>query len=298
MSLLSSTQGTPERVWSLIAAVSAGGGEIERSDAANWLNPGFMKDGSEQREKPDAFNQTLGAATSLGAVEAEKNALRVGQRFHAEAYRDFADWTHDRLVALSNDEKDAVILETYAWMAVESDRQGSIGWVHDWTRDAFADAADKALPEGADDDGQRRINTTKLPAWRGWLLFLGLLVPMPAPMQQPHPSAEIRAARELERCALPRNEEIPAEGFLKALAARLPYLDGGRMFVETAQRIGHAPAPGRLSPLMSATLRGLHDEGLIELRLRGDAGSVVRLTGNATHKVQSFHAVVVKGGET
>ena len=297
MSLLSSTQGTPERVWSLIAAVSAGGGEIERGEAMSWLNPGFMKDGSEYKEKPDAFAQTLGAATSLGAVEAEKGALRVGPTFHAEGYLDFADWTHDRLVALSNDEKDAVILETYAWMAVESDRQGSIGWVHDWTRDAFADAADKALPEGADDDGQRRINTTKLPAWRGWLLFLGLLVPMPA-LMQPHPSAEARAARELGRASLPRNQEIPAEAFLKALGARLPYLDGGRMFVETAQRVGHAPAPGRLSPLMSATLRGLHDEDSIELRLRGDAGSVVRLTGNATHKVQSFHAVVVKGGET
>lgn len=297
MSLLSSTQGTPERVWSLIAAVSAGGGEIERGEAMNWLNPGFTKDGSEYKEKSDAFAQTLGAATSLGAVEAEKGVLRVGSTFHAEGYLDFADWTHDRLVALSNGEKDAVILETYAWMAVESDRQGSIGWVHDWTRDAFADAADKALPEGADDDGQRRINTTKLPAWRGWLLFLGLLVPMPASMQ-PHPSAEARAARELGRASLPRNREILAEAFLKALAARLPYLDGGRMFVETTQRIGYAPAPGRLSPLMSATLRGLHDEGLIELRLRGDAGSVVRLTGSSTHKVQSFHAVVVKGGET
>lgn len=294
MSLLSSTQGTPERVWSLIAAVSASGRVIERAEAVSWLNPGFIKDGSEFKEKPDAFSQTLGAATSLGAVEAEKGALRLGPTFHAQAYPDFADWTHDRLVGLSSDEKDAVILETYAWMAVESDRQGSIGWIHDLPRDAFADAADKALPEGADDDGQRRINTTKLPAWRGWLLFLGLLVPMPG--MQPYPSAEARAARELDRCSLPRNEEIPAETFLKALAARLPYLDGGRMFVEAAQRIGYAPAPGRLSPLMSATLRGLHDEGFIELRLRGDAGSVVRLTGNATHKVQSFHAVVVKGG--
>ena len=77
----------------------------------------------------------------------------------------------------------------------------------------------------------------------------------------------------------------------------MPYLDGGRMFVEAAQRIGHAPAPGRLSPLISATLRSLNDEDFIELRLRGDAGSVVRLSGNATHKVQSFHAVVVRGGE-
>ena len=297
MSLLSSTQGTPERVWSLIAAVLAGGGTIDRAEAVSWLNPGFMKDNSEYREKPEAFNQTLGAATSLGAVEAEKGALRVGSTFHADGYLDFADWTHDRLVALSNDEKDAVLLETYAWVAVESDRQGSIGWVQDWTREAFADAADKARPDGADDEGQRRINTTKLPAWRGWLLFLGLFVPMPAPMQ-PHPSAEARAARDLGRSSLPRNQEIPADAFLKALAARLPYLDGGRMFVEAAQRIGHAPAPGRLSPLMSATLRGLHDEGFIELGLRGDAGSVVQLTESATHKVQSFYAVVVRGGET
>lgn len=297
MSLLSSTQGTPERVWSLIAAVSARGGEIERSEAVKWLNPGFMKDGDEHKEKSDAFNQTLGAATSLGAVEAEKGAIRVSRTFHAEAYLEFADWTHDRLVGLSNDEKDAVILETYAWMAVESDRQGAIGWVHDWTRDAFADAADKALSEGADDDGQRRINTTKLPAWRGWLLFLGLLVPMPGTML-PHPSAEARAAREIGRISLPRNQEIPADNFLKAFAARLPYLDRGRMFAEAAQRIGYAPAPGRLSPLLSATLRGLHDEGFIEMRLQGDAGSIVQLNELATHKVKSFHAVVIKGDKT
>ena len=80
MSLLSSTQGTPERVWSLIAALSASKGEIDRADAVKWLNPGFLKDNNEYSEKPDAFNQTLGAATSLGAIEAERGCFAPARR--------------------------------------------------------------------------------------------------------------------------------------------------------------------------------------------------------------------------
>src|SRR3546814_15743377 len=70
----------------------------------------------------------------------------------------------------------------------------------------------------------------------------------------------------------------------------------GRMFLEATRRLGHAPAPRRLSPILSAALRNLHDDGLIELRLRGDSGNVMRLASDQTHKLQAFHAVVVRNG--
>lgn len=293
MSLLSSTQGTPERVWSLISLIAANDGLLGRTEAAEWLNPGFTRDGETVVEKPTAFAQTLGAATSLGAVQADKGMLLLNSSCNVGSYATFCDWVHQTLISLSNSEKDAVVLETFAWLAVESDRQGSLGWIHDWTNDAFADAADSALPEGADEDGERRINRDKLPTWRRWLVCLGLMVPLPT-SPQPQPIADARVMRELPRSGIPTGTEIRADLFVTTLGSRLPYLDSGDMFVEAARRIGHAPKPHQLSPLLSATLRNLHDEGSIELRLRGDAGDVTRLTHDPTHKVQAFEAIIVR----
>lgn len=298
MSLLSSTQGTPERVWSLIGALAANGGTLPRSEAHDWLNPGFLVADQTISEKATAFAQTLGAATSLGVVRPEAGLLRLDPSCTATAFGDFCDWVHDRLVSLDSHAKDAVVLETYAYIAAESHRQGSLAFVHSWTADAFADAADKALPDEADDDGERRINRTKLPTWRRWLDCLGLSIALPG-VSLSHPSADARLAREVSHIAVGPEEtgiELPAEACLQRLAQRLPYLDGGRMFAETARRIGHAPSRRQLSPLLSASLRNLHDEGVIELRLRGDAGDVVHLSPESTHQVQTFHGVMILGG--
>src|SRR3546814_14492945 len=77
MSLLSSTQGTPERVWSLVSVIAGNGGTLSKADAAAWLNPGFTRNGESVQVKPTAFSQVLGAATSLGAVEADAATLRL-----------------------------------------------------------------------------------------------------------------------------------------------------------------------------------------------------------------------------
>lgn len=294
MSLLSSTQGTPDRVWSLISALLVSGGALDRATAAEWLNPGFVQNGSVVQEKQDAFLQTLGAATSLGAVTADGKTLLLNPSLEAREFPAFCDWVHDRLVNLDSGEKDAVVLETYAWLAVQSLQEGGLSWVHDWTASRFADAADGALPDATDDDGARRINTSKLSTWRRWLLALGLLVPIPF-SAQPHPAAESRVALELRRMNFPKGAEIDADRFLDELAVRLPYLDRGRMFTATARRMGHAPTSAKVSPLLSATLRNLHDEGVIELKLRGDAGQVVRLFEDSSHRIQAFHGVVVTG---
>jgi hypothetical protein len=291
MSILSSTQGTPERVWSLISALSVNGGVLPRSEAAELLNPCFIQGGQIVRD--DGFNQTLGAATSLGVIEADQSTLRLNPSCSANDYSAFADWVHSRLVSLDSGEKDAVLLQTYAWMAVESQRTGSVSWVHERANSTFADDADKALPDGTDDDGARRINTTKLPSLRRWLVFIGLMVPMPT--STPHPAADARAARELRLADVKRGAEISADEFLNVLKLRLPYIDGGSMFLEAAKRVGHTPTPRRLSPLLSATVRNLHDEDIIELRIRGDAGDVIELS-DTPHRVKSFHAVIVTRG--
>src|SRR3546814_6038283 len=98
-------------------------------------------------------------------------------------------------------------------------------------------------------------------------MCLGLMVSLPLPSQL-YPLADGRLIRELARVGTHRDQEVSADAFLAGLAVRLPYLDGGRMFLEATRRLGHSPAPRRLSPILSAALRNLHDDGLIELRLR------------------------------
>lgn len=294
MSLLSSTQGTPERVWSLVQAIAASGGSLDRDDAAKWLNPGFLKDGQVVAENPSAFAQVLGAASSLGAVSADGGRLNLTCPSEIKRFPDFCDWVHQVLASLNSTEKDAVLLETLAWVYVECDRQRSTLWIHDFTEDGFADAADAALPDGEDDDGQRRLNRTKLPSWRRWLLSLGLMSELPGG-PRPHPLSDGRAARELARPEFRKGVEFLAKDFLAALGARLPYIDGGRMFAEAARRMSHSVAPERLSPILSATLRNLHDDGTIELVVRGDAGDLTRLSPDSAHAVDAFRAVIVKG---
>jgi hypothetical protein len=294
MSILSSPQGTPERVWSLVGLTAANGSTIDRAEAADLMNPSFIE--NQQIVRDDSFAQTLGAATSLGALEVDKTSLRLNPTCRANDYITFGDWVHNRLTTLDTAHKDAILLQTYAWIVAESLHQGTISWFHEWTNDAIVDAATKALPEATDDDGSQIINTTKLPPWRRWLVCVGLFVPMPNQIQ-PHPTADDRLVRELEHSELERDSDISASEFLRFISVQLPYLDSGRLFKEAAGRMEYATNPLQVSPFLSAALRNLHDEDIIELRIRGDASNVVRLS-EASHKVQSFSTVVVRKRET
>ena len=298
MSLLSSTQGTPERVWSLVRALADNGGALDRTEASGWLNPEFTRHGQPAKENSSAFKQTLSAATSLGIVDVDRTELRLNRACTASSFVDFCDWVHGSLIGLDSAKKDAVVLETFAWLVVETDRKKSTNWIHEGTNDGFADAADASLPLGTDDDGDRRINTTKLPSWCRWLVSLGLAVWLPVRTHSiPHPFPDSRVMRAL-RSVIARenvNKELFADEFLSLLAPHLPYLDGGRMFSDAARRISHAPTPRRLSPIFSTTLRNLHDEGAIELRLHGDAGNLMHLSHDSTHKIASFCSVLLRG---
>jgi hypothetical protein len=293
MSLLSSTRGTPERVWSLVATLIAANNELARAEAAALLNPAFIQDDKVIRDSADSFGQTLGAATSLGAVHSNGTTLTLDPSCDVTDYATFGDWVHRRLISLDSQQKDAVVLEAYAWVAARSAQVGSLAWVSSMTQTAFADEAEKALPAGEDDDGGRRINSTKLPAWRRWLIVMGLLVEMPN-RSLPQPSVVGRAYRELQGIGLPHGEELEASTFLQEIAKNLPYLDGGHMFVNASKRMANIPKSNTLSPILSSLLRDLHDQRTIELRVRGDAGNAFSLSSDVTHDVRSFHAVVLK----
>lgn len=295
MSMLSSTQGTSERVWSLIALLREHDGKISRAEAAAWLNPEFSKDGQTIGEKAGTFNAVLGAATSMGAVTYVGPELQLNLTCEADTYDQLADWLFRQLTELSPQEKDALFLELFAWMMCESAKRQTSGWLIGMTNSEFADRAEAVLPSGAVDDVESRMNSTKVPFVRRWLVFLGLMEELNA-----NPSSEIdmsrRFRREVSRLGLDREVPIEAEEFLRMMRQKMPFIDGGRMYMDAARRINFTPDPRQLSPLLSEALRDLHDEGMLELNVLGDLSSNLRLHPNATHKVSAFYAVTIKGG--
>ena len=295
MSVLARPQGYPERVWALVAGLAALGGRTDRDGFKALLNPGFARNGGLVQANPDLANDALGAASSLGLVDLDRNeaALPVSvEPASVESVSALADHLHDRLANLPAGDTNAVILDTYAWIVAESDRRGDSGWIYDLDSKALADQASVALAE--DEDG-RPMNSTKLPAWRRWLLFMGLCIPFPSAtspelLLSPTP----RIAREIRRAGLQVGVEILGADFLAALAARMPYLDGGALFMEACRRIGHVPRPRGVSPLLSAALRDLHDEGVIALRARGDAADGLRLVDEPSHPIpNTFNLITV-----
>ena len=296
MSILSNPQGTPERVWSLVAGLSAYGGKTSRSAYDGLLNPGYIRDGEAVRAASSLAANAHGAALSLNLVEAgrEQATLKIDL---PSSFTGFSDVVHDRLIALSAGDIDAPILEAYAWMAAESDKQGGLEWIYQLGGPEFADLANSALV--AVDATGNGMNSTKLAPWRRWLAFLGLGITMPNDRNSPdYPSPAKRIVRELKRSECDRNSPLKANEFVALLAQRMPYLDRGHLFSQACQRIGHSPLSSRLSPLLSAALRDLHDGAALRLVPSGDAADRVRLSEDSAHPIDAFTTVVLFPGES
>lgn len=290
MSLLSNPQGTPERVWSLVAGLAAIGKSASRETYDGLLNPGYLKDGVENRAKDTLAANAHGAALSLKLVEAGRDEARLLIESPSD-FAAFADHVHDHLAKLSTGDPDAPILETYAWIVADSDRNRGTHWIYQSGREEFADRANSALL-GEDEDG-KPMNTTKLVPCRRWLAFLGLGISLPLDGVPDLPLPIERISRELNRSDFSPNTVMDADDFVSWIARRMPYLDRGRLFIQACQRIDHVPAAGRLSPLLSAALRDLHDQGVIQFVLSGDAVDRVRLTEESTHAFDAFTTVTI-----
>lgn len=286
MTLLSSPQGTPERVWSLLAGLSALGGTAERATYDALLNPGFERENGLVKAKATLAADAHNAATSLKLVETNRDQIKLTSPI-PDSYIGFADFIHDRLVGLDEGMADGAILEGFAWIIAESDRLGEVEWIYQASRADFADRASAAL---ADND----MNTTKVVAWRRWLAFLGLGVVMPTDRNAPDfPSPSKRLLRELERSGSISGTVFGAADFVALIARRMPYLDRGRLFGQACQRISHPQNAGRLSPLLSASLRELHDDKTIRLVPSGDAADRVRLSEDSAHLIEDAFTTVV-----
>lgn len=288
MSLLSSTQGTPERVWSAIKIVEAEGGRISRDDLWTWLNPAFLVNGVAEQRGGEAERQVAGAASSLEllTLEARDYVLNAPALVDYDAY---ADEVHDRLCRMPAEHPDYVLLETFAWLGLKADSAGT-----EWAAAGdFADRVEEDLGDAKAGDA-RRFNDTKQTAWRRWMCFLGLGIQLPNPVKF-QPDVTRRLDIELRRAGLPVGVALPIESVLQSLGQRMPYMDHGALRARTASVASIKNDPKRLSRLMSSALRELHDEGRIELDRRGDAAGYVDLAPDPFHGVKSVLTLKIVG---
>ena len=290
MTLLSSPQGTPERVWSLVAGLSALGGTAQRPTYEALLNPGFQRNGSEVSAKATLAADAHSAALSLNLIKSSRDQVSLSIAA-PNNFTGFADLVHDLLLVDNDTNVDTAILEGFAWVVAESDHQGGLEWLYSIGRDDFADKINAGLTG-------KEMNPTKAVAWRRWLAFLGLTVAMPIDSNAPdYPFPSTRIARELQREEISPRTSMPAIDFLALISRRMPYLDQGRLFKQACQRMGYAANSGRLSPLLSAALRDLHDNQTLRMIASGDAAERIRLHEDATHPIDTFATVVIFPGD-
>ncbi|MCA9713727.1 MAG: hypothetical protein H6713_17565 [Myxococcales bacterium] len=296
MSLLSDTQGRPERVWSLLRLLQALGGRASRGDVDTWMMPASFRDSDKSLSQ---VAQTVGSARSLGLVDDDGDELVLLVEDVPATMQGFADLAHYRLCEPLND-ADAVVFQAYACVIVETARKGNSDWLAEQKAAEIANFINRVLVHGEDSD-LRRFNKEKAPAWRAWLVALGLAFEASAlPYLFPQPAERI--ARELPAIAasLGIDVEIPATKFVNELGRRMPYLDGGSVHKQLADRIAAVhdwrQREGSLSNVLSEALRDLHDEGVIELRARADAKDALILDHDPGSPLRSFVGVVICGG--
>ena len=170
MSLLTATQGSAERVWSLLRLLYAHPQGLSRDEIVGWMSPRFNKDAVVVEDQLSAVKQTIEAALSIEMIRHEGKAYVLNAE-PLESITQFADTVHDKLCNVAASAPDAVLLEGLAWVLVKSEKEGAFLWFSDAGREGVAAEIQAGLPAREDDFKEDRINPTKMPYWRRWLWF-------------------------------------------------------------------------------------------------------------------------------
>ncbi len=291
MSLLTSTQGTPERTLSLIQVLAAHDGRLPRSELLAWLDPAIGRDVSSVGSSTAADN-TLGAASSLDFAKPSGGHYILEAGLNVRDLDHFADLTHQRLLTLTEDKADSVLLRAFAYFVARAEQAKSTAWLHSATNKVVADGINKAFPERANTGAEGRVfNESKMPPFWRWIALVGLAVSLPGGGF--HPYVAPRLARELAQAGLPSGEEIPIRPFLDVIAERMPYVDGGRLFTVAAEKIGLSTPTRAISPILSTALRDLTEEGILTLGSRTDASGLVQLAEDRFSRTKAVQFVIL-----
>jgi len=168
MSLLSNTQGRPERVRSLVGLLSAHGGTMPREEVYDWLLPRPFRN---RDQVPTSIQNTIGAASDLGLVETFRDRLVLVHPHVPTSEDALSDYCHDFLCTTEKQE-DRVLLDAFAYFVVRSEQHGSTDWIE--SNRQVADEVNDVLMKQASEDDERRFNDTKIAPWKSWMTYLGL----------------------------------------------------------------------------------------------------------------------------
>ena len=318
MSLFTATSGTPERVWALVRLLDALGKEADRPLLAGLLDPRFTPGGRQDERDSDAFRQTIQAASDLGLIERIGSDASTGDepqlgRQTGVRYRlsfepppnaaAFADRVHRILCNLDASNADALVLDGFAVVTLAADRHGHTGWFATLTRDAQFEYLNRELAR-APTPPPSQFNTTRLPTWQAWTGYMGLTTTLPyGNRDRVFPYVAPRLAREIAAAppdALPPGAAIPADTFLDWVMQRMPYLDGRRRSHDSTWAQGREAAfggelggPVRVSVLLSAALRSLHEDEILRLDAVGDAADNRVLAEDPYSAVAAFRTVTL-----
>ena len=173
MSILSSPQGRPERIYSLYWSWVAADPDATEEHVRDFVNPGYMRQGSQLLMDKANFANVPGAAQFLNMKK-----LVAETRSAPLSYQRLLDQMHNALVALDADDLDAVLLRAFAFFVVKSEQQGNTFWYIDGAS-GVVDEISTALNRHS--NSAPAMNLTKYTAWRRWMVALGLMVPNPIP---------------------------------------------------------------------------------------------------------------------
>ena len=294
MSLLSDIQGRPEGVHSLLQLLAAFGGRLPRDEITTWMMPASFR---REEKSVSAVSQTIGCARSLGLAEDRGSDVCLAVDTVSHDPGGFADLVHARLRDAAAD-ADRVMFLAYAYFILRTEQEQGTGWIDDRSVKEVAGQLNSVLQVAENSDEEGNFNSSKYPAWRAWMVTMGLGFEASTILPSFFPQPSERLGRELPAliAILGQGEEIPAFSFLEALAQRMPYLDGGHIYHEVAARMRWRPSGDALGIVLSEALRELHDEGRFELVMRGDAADAVSLAPDPIHKPSAFVGVVIHNG--
>jgi hypothetical protein len=294
MSLLSTPTARPDRVFSLVSLVRALGGRVTASDAKEWLAPAYRTAESTPPKDGDRVREVFRVARDLKLLDADQNDW-VSQCELPATRRAFAHHVHAHLCGLESDDPDAVLLRAYAWCVAYAEANGTSTVLSRTAKELVREIA-AALGRSNEQDEDPLFNSTKWPAWKDWMVFLGLGwndLPGTSGFLL-DPSRRI----EEEILALTLSDSrLDAKSFVVGIAKTFPYLDNGTLF-EAACSTGLArPPKGQLSRVLSQAIRALQDEGILRCEMVGDARDGVALfpdplsSTNAFSHIQQFPGV-------
>ncbi len=262
-------QARPARVEAVVLSLRTMGGSIGQADLAQLIAP----DG-----KGAAVESVLRVLEHLGAVRCAGAEVRLEKAWR-EGDLEEVRWKFATglLRAATAEDTNVRFSRFYAWLLCRPEvthRPGD-------TKDVVADFNNELSL--ASDDG---FNAEKVGPFEAWVETFGLgWIPAGFPVQ-PVPTDLL--ARDVPRAF--KRKSMDAHAFVRELATRWPFLDGGAIFRMIP---GHARFDTRLTPGLSAALRELHDAGVVTLETGHDVASDVKLA-DQQHSIMSFHKVVLR----